>query len=254
MKENKTWESSEKLIYIVSWALGLAVLIFYVLSLLNIGIRLDYQSIIFLALIIILFLTPFFPKIKFGKYFELERTIKQTGENLSDFKQEVRHQLTIIQTNIENRNNNFQFLSSGKMPDTSEIREIIESLNLPNNRNTRRQRSELNDKITAVDEEQSWKLVKTRIEIEKELRRILNKKTTVHTFPEKEVKYISITGLMKMFLQQFPNNEKLTEPFNYFIRIANSVIHGQTIDDKYIKEGINLGIAIYEKLKQIENR
>src|SRR5260221_688083 len=85
---------------LICWTIG-----FRLLYLTNDKIDITNKDLNLLYLIIfgagiILLLLPFFTKIKIGEYIELERNLKDTKEELKDFKEEVHHTILTLNSSI----------------------------------------------------------------------------------------------------------------------------------------------------------
>lgn len=240
------------LFYILCWIIAAVVLI-------NSVNRIDLDkpkeiNLIFPVLIltgIIFLLLPFFKKVKFGKYFELERDVKEAKKELAEFKNEIRQYLSIITTNI-NTIGNLTNQVTINFPGIDDLKEEILTLKQQLSPDKEEDAEEVKQELILEDEDNIIALVRIRVQIEYLLRKILNKRVSIESL-DKEIKYMGLNRLISEFFKYYPKYKYLSKSFDYVRRLGNAAAHAQRISEGQAKEALELGAHLIAVLKDIEN-
>ncbi len=201
-----------------------------------------------IAGLIFLFL-PFFKKVKIGKFIELEREIKNTKEELNTFKTDIRQSLSIISTNVNTLstiNNQIQI----NIPGITDLQNAIKTLENQTNPQIEKSSKELKDELIIEDEDNIMALTKARVKMEFLLRKILGKRITLEN-SDKDIKYLTLTQLIRDFLDQFPKYRYLENSLSYVRRLGNAAAHAQMIPEYQAQEAIDMSLKLIAVLKFI---
>jgi len=201
-----------------------------------------------MAGIIFLFL-PFFKKVKIGKFLELEREIKNTKEELNSFKTDIKQTLSIISTNVNTLstiNNQIQI----NIPGIVDLQNAIKTLETQTNPQIEKSSQEIKEEIIIEDEDNIMALTKARVKVEYLLRKILGKRIILKN-SEKDIKYLTLTQLMRDFLDEFPQYRYLENSLSYVRRIGNAAAHAQIIPEYQAQEAIDMSLKLIGVLKFI---
>ncbi len=237
---------------IISWGIG-----GYILYQCSIRLNLSDEKtlttqLIFLFLLsIFLILLPFVKKMKFLNVFELERDIKETKQEVKDFKTEIRQTMNIMSSSISTSIGNMHNQVTVQIPGIETLKKanrfVEEKGQFKDNISFDDIREELS---ISEDEDTIMSLAKTRIKIESLLREILNKRTS---FPDKSnnMKFLSLNDLYRQFTKEYPTQRYLTHSFTYVQQICNAAIHGMNISFGQAEEALELGARIIKELEFI---
>lgn len=240
----KNWKDA--LFVVICWAIGFRLL-YITNSKIDIN-KLDF-NLIHLAIYILgilLLLLPFFSKVKIGKYLELERKLKETTEELKDFKTEVKQTILTLNSSISTISNLSNQVTIN-FPDTTQLKNEIEKLK---SKGSKVDSKNIEEELILQEEDKILALAKARIQIEYLLRKILNKRiSTSHS--GREIKYATLTQLVREFLSEYPDYKYLETSFNYTRVIVNSAIHAQKLNEGQIKEGLELSSNLISILRHI---
>jgi len=187
---------------------------------------------------------PFLKKIKIGQI-EIEREIAETKKNLDDFKQEVRNNFSIISTNI-NTIGNLSNTTNIYLSDINDIKHQLKEKG--KDKATTDEAAQIKQEVS-VDEDYQMALVRTRIKIEARLRELLDKKLT--RWADKEIKYLSLNSLIKLFLSEYPDYKFLAQSLDFTRRITNGAVHSQSIPEGEAKEALDIGVKTMAILNNI---
>jgi hypothetical protein len=217
------YEEYQRIIYVLlSWTISITLIINFRCELFYdklIGIN-GYQFTL-ITLSILLLLLPFLEKIKIAGI-ELTNRIAQAT--------------TKVERKIE------------------EVEQKISQKDIVNFRTTHDIDVE-NEIIFTDDDDAKWKMVKLRIEIEKSLRYVLNKRSSIKQTKSLNVKYYSLNKLFSMYINEYPDTKEMDDTFKLFSHLANAAVHGQKLSFEQAEKGAKLGLNIlrYIKLKNIES-
>lgn len=199
------------------------------------------------------FLLPMAKKISLGKLLTFEKEIKKVKDEVTDFKVETRESLKVYSNMITAISNTVSQTVNVHLPGKAEVAEVKDELNSTlNQQNTS---SHVEDEITTYINESSndlnFALAKLRMELEKSLRELLDKRTTTDDPNAMRGKFLSARSLFKEFTNQYPKYRGMHGSFDYILKVCNAAIHGQKIDEGYGYEAIGMGITMLKEFESI---
>lgn len=194
---------------------------------------------------------PYFQKVKIAGVVELEREVAKAKEELSEFKAEVRNTISVLSTNVNtvgNTSNHFNISMSA--PDLQLLEKARQQVELAASAAAKqevKQAQEVQQGLSGDGEGTAMALVRTRIEIERLLRKILGK-TTVGFTADENTKFLGLRRLFDLFLDARKNYEYLKQPFQYVLQVCNAATHAQSVSPAQAKEALVLGAHIISAL------
>lgn len=248
----KYWKTI--LLFIICWSIG-----FYLL--LVTGIRIlaedtnDVQGLIVFLFVfsIALILLPFLKSIKIGKIIELEREIEETKTELKETKTELKQSISLALSSINTSINSMNSSINITIPGVEEMRKEIDKLQSKTNDISKNSlEDELNAVIEKTEGDLNLALAKTRMEIEKLMREILNKRTTIKENTSQDIKFLSLTKLFSTLTGLHPSFKEYQHSFRYVQSICNAAIHGQKISYGQAEEALQLGLILINELKKLK--
>jgi hypothetical protein len=194
---------------------------------------------------------PFFSRIKIGGFLELERQVEQAKQELREFKSEVRNSLSVLSTNVNTIGGMSNHVTVN-IPGLQELRDAREAVakKSPDSADEARQ---VEEKLLTQSEDTTLALARTRIEIERYLRKILGKRVVL-TNTQDRVKLMGARQLFEEFLREYPDLSYLKRSFQYVTQICNAAIHAQYVPDEQAQEALALGAQIIAALNDISGR
>jgi hypothetical protein len=167
---------------------------------------------------------------------------------MNEFKAEIRS--TVLSNNI-NRISGFSNRLTLNIPSSNEIRQV---------RDTVEERSpiEPTGNIGQDDtedvlqrEDPTLALASTRIEIERLLRKILDKRTDISPQETGRIKTAGLPSLISNFIARYPDYQYLRDAFRYVTQVCNAAIHAQVVSDDQAMEALGLGKQIIAILHRV---
>jgi hypothetical protein len=216
---------------------------------------LDTTSGSFLALALFLFMLPEAKKLKLGQLFEYEAKVKEIKEEVKQFKDETRTTLAAYTSLVSAISNTVSQTINVNLPDKQEATQAREDLDTT--LKTQTAKSEVEEQIErlllAEGNDLNNALAILRMQLEKELRRILNKKHSLSDITaDINTKFLSVRSLFLQFIKQYPNYQRIDSSFDYVLKVCNAAIHGQYITEGYAHEALSMGFRMLAELKSIE--
>ena len=215
---------------------------------------LDATSGSYLALALFLFMLPEAKKLKFGNLFEFEARVKEIKDEVKHFKEETRVTLSTYTSLVSAISNTMNQTINVNLPGREEALRAREELD--STLKTKPEQIQLEQEIEQFLESEAndpnYALAKLRMQLEKELRRILGKrKETIYPM-EENVKFLSTRSLFSQFTKKFPDYQSIGISFDYVLKVCNAAIHGQYIPEGSAHEALSLGFRMLEELRNIK--
>lgn len=215
---------------------------------------LDATAGTYLALFLFMFMLPEAKRLKLGQLFEYEAKVKEMREDVKQFKEETRAALSVYTSLVSAISNTVSQSITVNLPGRAEAAEAREDLDATLKHQP--QKSELDGQIEAFLEAEandlSYALAKLRMQLERELRRVLGKRQDLAPTPDHEPRFLSARSLFTQFSRLYPQYEGLSKSFDYVLRICNAAIHGQFVPQGSAHEALSMGLSILSELRGIE--
>lgn len=213
----------------------------------------DATSATYLLLFLLFLVLPSAKSLKIGKWFEYEARITELREQVEEFKVETR-QLFALQNNLLNTVSNTAHQNVNiTLPGQAEIDEANEELDRAIKHPTSPQQleSEIHQFLLSEGADLNLALAKLRMELEVELRRILEKRTVTDQPNSMKSRFYSVKTLFRKFLERHPEYSGLRGSFDYILSICNAAIHGQKISDGHAREALQMGFKMLDELRNV---
>lgn len=243
---------------ILVWTIGFCLF-------LNVYCKIDFNNLasinynhqLLLLLSISLILLPFLKTVKIGKYLELERNIKETKEEVKDFKTEIRQNfLTLTSTvsnSINNLNNQVQTVNNYNgyppPPPDTKLPELESEIDRLVKAKLKEHGVSFSDLINVPVN--NIELFKIRYSIEIQLRRIWEGR-----FANDELNFRFRHKPIIKIIQDLSESEIIDKNFYGILReilsICNYAIHGEEVTDNQFKFVENSSKQVLDYLRYVK--
>lgn len=216
-------------------------------------IELTSTSIAYLVLFIFFLILPSASKLKLGKILEYESKVEAVKKEVKEFKDETRQTLLLQNSLINTVSNSLSQSININIPGLSEIRAAKEELDetIEGTEEPESIEREIDEFLASEGSDLNFALAKLRMEIERELRTILGKRTTTTDPFIMQGKFLSARSLFREFIKKFPKYEGMNKSFDYILKICNAAIHGQNISQDHAHEALYMGLRMLDELKKV---
>jgi hypothetical protein len=193
---------------------------------------------------------PFFKRIKIGDVLELEREVEKAREELREFKAEVRNSVSVLSTNVNSisgMTNRINFYNNiPTVPQMEREAQVLDE-NAPEAVSAAQ---EVQRDLLQQDDDIVISLFKTRVEIERLLREIVGKSTTLPS--SKNIRMAGLPQLFEIFVAQNPKYSYLQNSLRYVNQVCSAAIHAQQVSEDQAREVLVLGAKIIATLKEFQ--
>ncbi len=213
---------------------------------------LEVSSTTYLIVSVFFFLLPAAKKLKLGRLFEYEAHVKELREQVREFKDDTRQMLalqaSIINTVSSTLNQNININLPGKEELDEAEQELEEAIGTPSDQDLDKR---IETFLLEQNLDRNFALAKLRMELEKELRRILHKRIDTEDPSQMKGRFLSARSLFNEFSQVLPQYSGMRSSFNYILQVCNAAIHGQRISDNHADEALHMGFKMLDALRRI---
>jgi hypothetical protein len=235
--------------------------VFLAASLYGIGFppssNINAGSLSFAVIGIFFLLVPVAKKISLGKLLSFEKEVEKVRTEVKDFRTETKEFLTVYSNMISAISNTVkQTVNVHYHPDKGETQKAKESLEevatSPEEEKTIEK--ETLKFIESSGDDYNFALARVRMEIEKQLRDVLGKRTTTADPTQIKTGFLSARQLFSKFVERHPKYENMHYSLDYVLKVCNAAIHGQQVSEGHAHEAISMGLRIVEEIKAVAEK
>ena len=238
MKLKQLWEKAKPVLKKRGWHIFLLIISSIYVYTYRFDIyqmtELNAQNLIFILWLILLGL-PLFSEIEIGSV-KLKREIEQTRAEVKESIGELKYQ--ILEMKVNNTNSNMLVFSNQPLPSKDELSQLQQHIE---HDNSIRSSDDSDFKIS----EDNIYLFQVRLSLEKQLSALCN----FFNYGERR----SIPAMAQFLVQHEVFDRKTAELIREIINIANRGVHGEIIDDDYVRFVKNTYPAIKKALENEYN-
>lgn len=215
---------------------------------------LDHGSATYLLLALFLFMLPEAKRIRLGKLFEFEARVNEIKDDVKQFKEETRNTLSAYTTLVSAISNTVSQTINVHLPGREEAAQAKAALKttLRSEAESPNLEEQIQRFIEAEDNDLNYALAKLRMQLEKELRRILEKRTEITDPIQANTRFLSTRSLFSEFIRTHPEYQGIGASFDYVLKVCNAAIHGQIVPTGYMHDALDMGFRMLAELKAVQ--
>ena len=214
--------------------------------------NLTFTAVTYLALAVFFAIHPYARRLKVGKLIEYEAKVEQVQADLRVVRSETREMLNAVSilANAVSVGVNQQVVVS--VPSLEAVRSAREELlpALAHSSEPASQEERILEYLGAGESNVHYALARLRMDLERELRRVLGKRLDVDDPSRTRRRFLSARSLFRQLEQLVPRYGIMRESFDYLLQVCNAAIHGQRIPEDVAHEAIDMGLRM---LRELEN-
>ena len=201
----------------------------------------------YLMLSVFFLLIPLARRLKLGRLIEFEAKIEKAKEEVKEIRTDTQRSISTLSTMIT-------------AISASMNQNVI--VNLPGPEDARSARNDLSDLLTSPleqrevkeyldegDSDVNYALVRLRVDLERQLRRVLGKRLEWQDRPGSTEKFVTARPLFRRLVSEIPQYESMQSSFDYILRVCNAAIHGQRIPESVAYDATEMGLGMLHKLE-----
>jgi hypothetical protein len=211
-------------------------------------------SVSLLILSLFFLLVPLAKKISLGKLLTFEREIEKVKSDVTEFKGETREFLSVYSNMITAISNTVNQTVNVHLPGKEQVQEAKEELKstIQQEDNESTLEDELQEYINISGNDLNFALARLRMDLEKSMRIILDKRTQTPDPTTMNSKFMSARQLFKELTLQYPNYKGMHSSYDYILKICNAAIHGQQISNGHAQEALYMGLQMLKELERVQ--
>jgi len=214
----------------------------------------DASSGSYLALSLFLFMLPEAKKLKLGQLFEYEAKVQEIKQEVKEFKEETRSTLSAYTTLVSAISNTVNQTINVHLPGQEVVNQAKQDLK--QTLSARAASTPIEDAVEqfveAAGGDSHYALAKLRMQLERELRRILSKRTVSDSPNDDPARFLSTRTLFNQFIHAMPGYERVRSSFDYVLKVCNAAIHAQVVPEGHAYEALSMGVQLLSELRHID--
>ena len=207
----------------------------------------------YLSLFIFFLVLPFAKRLKLGKLFEFEAKVEEVREEVKEVRNETRQLVStasLMANAISTTMSQNVFVGVPSSEDRRRAKEELSTV-LDQPTDPSRQDLAMLDYFGTSEPDVHYALARLRMDLERELRRILGKHLITDEPSRMRDKYLSARSLFRRLTSTMPRYKNMQSSFDYLIQVCNAAIHGQRILEDVAHDAMNVGFRILRELQNV---
>jgi hypothetical protein len=205
----------------------------------------------YLALSVFFTMAPYAQRLKLGKFIEFEARIERVQTEVKEVHTATRELLSTVSVlanavSVKTNQNvvvNVPSVEDGRTALDDMLPAITHSPG-PDSRERR-----ILEYLGAGNSDVHYALARLRMELERELRRVLGKRLESGDPARMRDKFLSARALFRRLTSAIPRYRHMQGSFNYLLQVCNAAIHGQRLPEDVAHEAIDLGLRVLHELE-----
>lgn len=213
---------------------------------------LTLTAITYLTLFIFFLVLPFAQRLKFGKFIEFEAKVEQVRADVKEVRTEARELVSTVSAVASAISASMNQSVVVNVPNLEEARAAREELSraVPDSQETTGHGWDFQELSGAEDSDVNYALARLRMDLERELRRILGKRLSTDEPTKMQGRFLSARTLFRRLASKVERYKHMQSSFDYVLEVCNAAIHGQRIPEKVANEAIDMGQRILRELNK----
>ena len=205
----------------------------------------------YLVLFIFFFVLPFAQRLRLGKLIDFEAKVEQVRAEVKEVRTETRELLSTVSVLANTISVSMSQSVVVNVPSLEDARAARDELlpALTHFPEPTRQEKNILEYLGAGDSDVHYALVRLRMDLERELRRVLGKRLESDDPAKMRGKFLSAHTLFRQLVSAIPRYRHMQGSFNYLLEVCNAAIHGQRIPENIAHEAMDMGFRVLRELE-----
>ena len=205
----------------------------------------------YLALFVFFSVLPFARRLRIGRLIEFEAKVKEVQEEVREVRTEARQLVATVSTMVNIISTSVSQTVNLNVPSVGEEKiaqeELSEVITDPPEPSV--QREAIQALLEAEGSDIHYALARLRIDLEKELRRLLGKRLEIEYPLSMKGEFLTARSLFRRLMKADERYEGMKSSFDYMLRVCNAAIHGQRVPENIAYEAMDMGLRMLRELK-----
>ena len=207
---------------------------------------------VYLVLFIFFLVLPFAQRLKLGKLIEFEAKVEQVRADVREVRTETRELISTVSVVANAISATMNQSVVVNIPRLEDLRAESEQLStaLAQSPEPTKDEKDILEYLSAGEPDKHYALARLRMDLERELRRILGKRLASDDPSRMRGKFLSARSLFQRLVPAIPRYKYMQGSFDYLLQVCNAAIHGQRIPENIADEAIDMGFRILRELER----
>ena len=206
-------------------------------------------AITYLAVFIFFVVLPFAQRLKLGRLIEFEAKVEQVRTDVKEVRTETREAISTVSAALNTISASVNTMSQNvtvNLREEAQVarEELSATLSTPDSTS---QEQDIQEHLEADDADVNLALARLRMDLERELRRILGN-FAAEASSGTRGKFLSARALFRRLGTIEKRYKTMQRSFDYVIEACNAAIHGRQIPRDIAREIIDIGLRIFREL------
>ena len=213
---------------------------------------LTFSAITYLVLFIFFFVLPLAQRVGLGKLIEFEAKVEQVRADVREVRTETRELIStvsVVANGISASMNQSVVVTLPRMDEVLAAREELSSV-LRYPQEPTKQGRDILEYLGADESDVHYVLARLRMNLERELRRILGKRLESDDPSKMRGEFLSARSLFRRLVSTIPRYKDMRNSFDYTLQVCNAAVHGQRIPENIAREAIDMGLRMLRELEK----
>ena len=213
---------------------------------------LTITSVAYLILFVFFIILPFSRRLKIGRILEFETKVKEMRQEVREVREETRQLISTVSTVANSMSSTISQTIQFGIPEKEEAEIAEEKLSevITDPPEQRDHQRDIQALLSAGESDIHYALARLRIDMERELRRILRKHSEFCDPSSMQGSFLSVRSLFRMLVRAEPRYERMEYSLGYMLRVCNSAIHGQRVPEDVAYKAMDMGLRMLGELKK----
>ena len=209
-------------------------------------------STIYLFLFVFFLVLPFAQRLRLGRLIEFEAKVEQVKADVREVRTETRELISTVSVVANAISASMNQKVVVNVPNLGEARAARAEMSvaLPQSAEQTEPDWDISEFSGASDSDLHYVLARLRMDLERELRRILGKRRSVDEPGRMRGKFLSARSLFRQLGTAIDKYRHMQSSFDYILEVCNAAIHGQRVPEGVAYEAIDMGTRILGELKK----
>ena len=218
------------------------------------GMPLTPTAATYLMLAVMFIVLPYAQRLKVGKLIEFEAKMEQVQADVKEVRTETRELVTTasaLATVISVNANQNVVVNVPSVEDAKVARSELLSAAAHSPEPDNQERTML-EYMGAGDSDVHYALARLRMDLERQLRRVLGKRMESDDPTKMRGRFLSARFLFRKLAAARPRYLQMQASFNYLLEVCNAAIHGQRVRQDVVYEAMDMGLRLLRELESEE--
>ena len=235
---------------------GAASLYFLCIFHVNVGFPpskpLTFTTTLYLALFVLFLLAPFVQRLRLGRLIEFEAKVEEVRSDMKEVRTETRQMISAVSAVTTALSASVNQSIVLNFPSSEWARAAREEMSIAFGDATEpeRQEDQIQEYMNQNALDSNYALARMRMDIESELRKILDKRPYTEAPSRMSGRNMSARLLFRTLVEMKPEYQHMRSSFDYVLEVCNAAIHGQRISEGTANEAVGMGLKMLRELRR----